>query len=369
MGNDVYKKSNTMVAAVGRLPLLERKIVDLVIMKINAKEYSEYGSGKKQFLEVSIPSTELKKYVGRNGGSFFNQLKKAASALSQFTCGIVDDEEKKFCFFSMFPNAEYDNNQFTISVNYRARPYLVSLSGNFTTFSLSTTMSFRNAHALKLYQLLKARCYDAATGRTYGHFDFTFGLAELQFALGILDPEHPAAKKILASASEKPDWEAAAAAIPDEDKSYTQFKIFNRDVLGRCRIEIENKTELSFSYEKVLRGRGGRVVGLTFHVDREGEIAELSHVDQDEAEVQRMFPVLTVAECHELFVVAKGNMDKIRYAEKVFSEKKGTIEHVAAYLKAVIRGMDSDKAEKDASSMNDGKKSLRTAYRVKKAVE
>jgi hypothetical protein len=93
LSNVTYKKSNTLITAKGKSTLLGQKLFAIGILM--AKELDD-GS-----LEAIIPGTYLRKALGRNNGSFYDQIvalvepQKNKASLLDWRIIYKDKEEQK----------------------------------------------------------------------------------------------------------------------------------------------------------------------------------------------------------------------------------------------------------------------------------
>lgn len=106
-------------------------------------------------------------------------------------------------------------------------PYLFALKQNFTQYELYNVLGMKSAFSIRLYEILKSYSFQKVK---------TFELDELKKLLSV-----------------------------DAVKSYERFPDFRRFVLEPAEKEINELTDLKFSYEPIKKGR--KVIKITFSIE------------------------------------------------------------------------------------------------------
>ena len=113
---DLFPKSNTLIDSKYKATLMEQKLLNIVLSKLQKRQYSD--KGETGGLVCSMKAAELRELLGVSGGSFYTQLNKAAAAMTSRTIGFVNDDIKTFKYISLISMAQYEKGTFTVKFNY-----------------------------------------------------------------------------------------------------------------------------------------------------------------------------------------------------------------------------------------------------------
>jgi len=198
-------QQNKLIEAKGRMTIMEQKILRMVISQISPADDS--------FREYQIDVANM----GLTSTSIYSEIKSAADRLLSRKIEIeeIDPKTKKRQFYMtrFLSGARYMDGcgHLTVTFDPGLKPYLLNLQTQFTRYELKNVMEMRSAHALRIYELLKQ--YQKIGTRA-------FELDELKKILGIAG-------------------------------KYSVYKDLERRVLIPARTEINAKTDLDVSYEKI----------------------------------------------------------------------------------------------------------------------
>ena len=274
--DDSFKKANLLIESKYKASLVELKILDIVLARIQHKKYVTTDE-KDGSTVCSIKASELRNMLGNKSGSFYTQLKPVAVSMAATTIGFEDNENERFVFLPLFTLVKYENSVFTVKINNDLQPY-INPSTKFTILDLPLVLKFKNKYTLKLHELLYSCCY---TKKKIGnaklmpqksdgkHFKVEVGINELKFTLGVVDSSTNQVKKILSGQSH-PDYDKAMKY--STEKSYDNWTDFKRRIVNVAVAEINNTPEcgMTVSYEPVKSGKGGKVYGIAFYVELNG---------------------------------------------------------------------------------------------------
>ncbi len=260
---DSYVKSNFLIASKYKSSLLEAKVLAVSLNKISNLENTKID--REGSIEVTLKAAEIKKLLKLNSGSFYTQLEKVAMAMTGRTIGYSDPELERFSYMAMVTNASYDNGFFTIRFNKDISKYLKNIETNYSVLSISTMLSFKSVYSFRLYELLKSKAYGPKWDKNKKYIKFSISLAELKLILGVVNAELESVKRVL-NDTRIPDYEAAIEKSPE--KVFETWYELRRNCLEVAKKEMEEKSDLSFTYEPLKSGRGGKVYAVEFVVNR-----------------------------------------------------------------------------------------------------
>ena len=236
---DLFPKSNTLIDSKYKATLMEQKLLNIVLSKLQKRQYSD--EGETGGLVCSMKAAELRELLGVSGGSFYTQLNKAAAAMTSRTIGFVNDDIKTFKYISLISMAQYEKGTFTVKFNYELKKYLTQ-EAPFTVLDLPVILSYNSVYSLRLHEILLSECYNmkkpgvakyTKKEATKGHYKIEMGLSELKLSLGVVNAETSAVQKVLAGSS-TPDYDKAVEKATE--KSFSDWYEFRRKVIGNIGI-------------------------------------------------------------------------------------------------------------------------------------
>lgn len=260
-----YSKSNFLISAKYKSSLLENQILAIVLSKVDEFYRDEKGS-----LICTIQGKEIRRILHKNGGSFYSMLAETAESMTGRTIGMVDPERKIFDFICVVQRATYKGGKFTVYFSPYAERFLIGIGSHFTKLSLRIMASFDKVYQFRLYELIKSCCYyDYKVKDSENTYMVSFGLAELQLNLGVVNAELDVVKRVLRD-KDKPNYEKAVEIAPE--KTYKEWSEFRRNILIpaiKAINRIDKKTgkkitDIDLSYDIDTGGRGGKVHKVIF---------------------------------------------------------------------------------------------------------
>lgn len=166
--------------------------------------------------------------IGRNGENVnYENIRKATEKLlSRVLEGRLPNGNMLQVNF--ISHAEYLTNQGVIQIGISPMmlPFLIDLSKNFTTFDLETALSLKSIYSKRIYELLSM----------YKNFDnktFVRDVKDFKLSLDIID------------------------AKTGKDK-YETFSLLKKNVLDVALSEINNSTDINFSYVPIVGSKQGK---------------------------------------------------------------------------------------------------------------
>lgn len=375
--SDSVKMSNYLIRAKKQSNLLESKIEVMAIKKLeqeviavpdidpNGVEYTYDG--------VEFKSEELKKLMGRSGGSFYNNLKEAADRMIQRYIAIEEPETHQFKFRHYYHEVTYSNGTFRVVFENGMQPYLKEISANYTNLSLPILWSFRTNGAFQLYTHLRSYMYNIDAKPKYDEEQEDlecivkeYKLSELRVDLGFVNLDED--DKIRAEAKKaRPNWEK----IDNLDKTpkYKRWSDFYTRVIKPGIKEINEKSDIYIKdIEPVKTGKGGKITSIKFYVQynkkyfisgaEEAEsgmrvvavnngtdvLEPYKRIKLDElSEIMDIFEygMITEKQAEILYNDAAGNIDEIRKAYE-YTRKIEHIDNFVGYMRKAIKGHYAD---------------------------
>ena len=151
-------------------------------------------------------------------------------------------------WFSSITPCYNDNEEVCLKFRFNAdlKPFLLKLN-EYVRINLTEIAGLNSFYSLRLYQIFRATL--AKTGKYIKTRNITYELADLRKLLGVKG-------------------------------KYTQYKYFNRDIIGKATDEINEHTQIFVKYESLRTGR--KVTHLKFHFcDKKDhkEYVQLSFLD------------------------------------------------------------------------------------------
>lgn len=227
---------NDLIRAQYDMSLLEMRLFIALLARINR--------GDKEFSICKIPVSELfyqddKKSIedgtdkapSKVGGKTYTQIKKAVVRLAGRTVTVESRDEKgnrEIISNPLMATCRYKEKSGYVMAQFNnfVKPYLLELSGGFTTAQELTLMSFRSFYSFRIYWLLKLSAYK----RDVIHS----GIPEMKQMFNLVG-------------------------------KYANFSDFKRFVLDVAQEEL-NATDMAFEYVPTKEGRA--VTGVTFNLLR-----------------------------------------------------------------------------------------------------
>ena len=362
---DLFQKSNSLINGKYRASLLDQKILNIVLSKLEKRQFED--KGENEGLVCTLSAAELKSMLNVEGGSFYTQLKKSALNLVGYVMGYANDSLKAFTYLTIITYANYQDGIFTVILNSKLREE-VNKQTQFTMLDLPTMLAYHSVYALRLHEVLLSKCYrKKRTGVSKftkkepdkGKYKIEIGISELKLTLGCVNSDEAKVRTILAN-SANPDYDAAVEAATE--KSFKRFTDFRRKVLDVAVNGInEADNGTSVSYEMNKAGYGGKTYSITFYVelgvDKNNDVidsnmiecADIPTPEDDIAKIseEKAFEIyyevksfieepLTLSDIKAICKAADYNLDKIKNAYQI-AQESGNISNLVGFLIKAIK--------------------------------
>lgn len=220
MGNLIVK-DNALIEASHKLGEVEQRLILLAILK--AREVGDTVDELKD-RELIIHANDYIKTFGVDRDAAYKSLKKAVLGLFEAKWGYkyLEKGEKRVKYERFTQSADYGENSGTVKFMFSSAiiPMLVELEKRFTVYEIEQVAQLSSGYAMRLYEFFMQHL-DKKSGKGW----LEISLDDLRFRFGLL---------------------------PTEYRTMCDFK---RRVLDYSINEINNKTDLSASYEQRKKGR------------------------------------------------------------------------------------------------------------------
>ncbi|MCR5590486.1 MAG: replication initiation protein [Lachnospiraceae bacterium] len=336
------KKSNYLISAKYSSSLLE---VQLLTLGVQRAERTDDGR-----ISASFSARELRCLLGKQYKDVYSQLKKTAIKLLDNKIVIEDADSKKFAAVNIVSACRSENGCFSISFTKESEDIVFALKGGFTPMNVKLLTSFDSVLSFRLYEILKSKTWEFYKIAD-NLYSIDIGLSELRVTLGCLNIANPEIAALM-SGSEKIDFDRVIEkgfAIAAKDKAFNkpkwnEYREFRRGVLEVAIPEINEKSDIEVNYAPIRQGRGAKVIGITFTIQRKKDKAKSKVVEfpRDISEDDVLDEIiamrggkLKVSEARSIAEAAKYDIEKIR--EKNEISKQSSYDNWTAFMIAAIK--------------------------------
>ena len=222
--NNLIEKSKPLIWAKFRqFNTHELKLIETYLSRIDARN--------PESRHVKFTKAEYCRLMGLHPETKPSQLRQYTQHLLENSIEInVGDEYEQYTLFSVAKckmDKKLGQNVIELSCNYDLKDVFFNFAEDgYIKYRLRNIVNLKSQYSIRLYSLLK--------DRAFGKYKWKVDIEEL--------------KELLAA----------------KEKSYEEFKVFNRSILQKAEKEINENTDIRFNYEKILQGR--RVVGICFNI-------------------------------------------------------------------------------------------------------
>lgn len=368
--DDELKKHNTIIGGMYKLTVFENKVFDIALSRIKYDE--DTGT-----LYSQIKASEIKKILNNKNGSFYATLDTAARHFTGKPIGISNPDTQEFDYIAVIIRATYKDAELYVKWNEDLKEYLYNLRDrHFATFRISYKMAIKNLYAYRLYEILKSKAYHPkrAMHNNENAFLITISLPELKFKLGVANIENETVQKYLKK-NKNPDYQQALELDPD--RMYDEWCDFEYYVLKKAIKEINDKTDISVTYNSLGYGLGGKIhsVAFTVNLTTNKQIVEAKTLSQEEKNAiiedimyEKVSERIRIKEAEAIAEAANWDIEKISKAFNAYRNAK-EVENMVGYLITAIKenyepsSYYEDKSPKQATKRNSWhNKDLDTAY-------
>ena len=235
----VIFQHNNLVEARYSLTLQEKRLILWLISKIRPEE--------EDFKKHELSVQEFMNLLELKGNSNYKELQKVTLGLMKKVLVIKRPEERTLTQVNWINYAHYEEGTGKIQLAFSdvMKPFLLHLKGQFTAIEVTDLMQFKSIHAIRIYELLKQ--YETIGERV-------LSIEEIKQCCGIIG----------------------------KLKQYIEFE---RYLLLIAQREIDAKSDISFEFERIKRGR--KIVAIKFIISKNKDYELRKNPDAQPQEIKR----------------------------------------------------------------------------------
>jgi plasmid replication initiation protein len=231
--NRVVTKHNYLVEAHYKTTAQEQRIFHWAISEVDPKHPEQNI--------FRIPVSELMKLARVTNRSVYDEIQVVTDRMRSRKIDVRDLEKGEFIQASLVASVKYNklNHTVDVEISRQLMPYLVVYK-QYTKLVMEILFKLDTRYSMRIYDLMKQY-------QSVGHRTITVEKLKAIFELG-----------------DKP--------------SYHRFNNLNYKIISPSIDEINRKTDIHVSYEKVKQGR--QVVSLVFTITKKADVSESEPEDQ-----------------------------------------------------------------------------------------
>ncbi len=275
----------------------------------------------------------------------------------------TDDTTEKVEAINIVSDCKFEDGIFSFSFNKKVKSQVWELKSNYTIFSLTETIPLKSIYSFRLFELLKAEYdrqqYRAKKNCTYKPDDTyitDINLTDLKLKLGIIDPNTD--RKILeAIKKDNPDFDMIEDLAQGQKNTikYKRFSDFREATLEVAKKELAEKTSISFDYDQIKSGRGGKTTGIRFFIHQNKKQVSDQTVEENleiqsepiseaekytivfKAQVMLGTDLFNMEDILAIVKAADYDLKRIETAKKLMSKSKSHIDNPTGWMIEAIR--------------------------------
>ncbi len=359
------KKSNTLIQSIGKTTLLSNKVFLTSLLRIEnrsgvpAKEAEYYkqlekasGTDFTHGLVAEFSNSDMRRLMDSKSGSYYKQVEELMDAQSpkslrnQWVIMVKDKESGLYGSTDVITSTLYDDKVGKLYIKFssekKIQDELYNLKTNYTLLDYALMMSFKSIYTYKIFEILMSRIgfEDSVTEEKKEEYSYNYGISELKYMLGILDPYIN--KEVRTALTEPyPDYEKIEDMLSGE-KTMPRYTDFQRYTLVKAKKEIDEMTDWIFNYEPIRNGRGGKVVSVELRMTRKKKIEKKKDLSEDEKidfvdTIQDLIPYnIKVKELKAIAETAEYDLERVKKAVEVLKATK-EVDNVVGFLRDAIK--------------------------------
>ena len=285
-------KSNGLVEARFRLSPIEQKFLLKIISLIKPDD----DDLKMYRIYVKDISEEL----GLDITNAYRQTKEVANALLSKLIVFPNVETGNTVVSGWLASAEYTDDEGFVEVEFsqKLKPHLLKMKKEFTAYSFKTVVQFSHSYSFRFYELCKQ--YESLGERVVN-------VEELRKMLCL------------------------------EEKEYDRFYDFEKRIIEPSIKEINQRTEISISYEKIKKGKSIEKLKFLIEQKSDPEIFE-TQLDDEQKKVLRQGLRIGIRKNTLLGQLKAKSVNRVMDAVNIVSNAKDVTSPDAYFLKAITQG-------------------------------
>lgn len=257
------RQHNAITTARYEMSACEMDLIFLLLSKLKPKNGLTY----------QIDVKEIEEKTGRQWN--YNQLQEATEKIGSRMYVIEDNE--KLTQLWILGSAIYlkGEGKIELTISEKAKPYLIDLKNNFTSYKLYSALSLTSKYAKRIYQL-------TSQWKNVGKKEYT--IEHLKTILKLKDPQGL------------------------EPEKFQSFNLFRKKVLEPAIAQINKQTDLYLSYDLTKKGRAFH--SIIFSIKRTSKPLLIDF--QDDEKIQKSLEV-----AKKLGITRKDILQEIAESEEV----------------------------------------------------
>lgn len=364
------KKSNNLIQSLGKTTLLSNKVLLTSLLKIeerngvpdSEKEYynrleKASGTDFTHGLVAEFKNSDLRNVMGNKSGSYYANITELMdptnekSLRHQWIIMVKNPEDGLYGATDVITSTLYDEKNGKLYIKFsnetKIKKELYELKNNYTLLDYNLMMRFKSIYSYRIYELLMSRIgrEDGIYKEKRDEYMFTYGISELKYLLGILDPYIN--KDVRLALSEPyPDFEKIETLISDEH-IMPRYNDLKKYTLDKAKKEIDELTDFIFDYSPVRNGRGGKVVSVDLIMKRKSKINtgnnEKSDLSQEEKYqfldelVDLIEYPLKIKDLKAIAEAAVYDMEKVQKAYNILQNTTSEVTNITGYMIKAIK--------------------------------
>jgi len=238
-------RHNDLIESKHRLSIPERRFMLWLVSQINKddEEFKPYRLSVSDFIE----------FAGlEENASYYRRISDITDSLSKRTLVIKDEQAEEDTYTPWFLQIKYKWGEGYINamLNPALAPYLLDLQSSYTAITLEYALLLKSSYSGRIYDLLKQ--YERIGERT-------IMIDDLRDMLEI-------------------------------GTKYKKYKDFRIRVIEASQKEINEKTDISFSWEGIKQGR--KYAAISFSIWKEAPAVSLDNREESQHKAQQLYKTL-----------------------------------------------------------------------------
>jgi plasmid replication initiation protein len=259
---NLVTQANNLVESRYSITKNEQLIILAMISFIDPKD--------KEFLTYKTSITQFSKLLGFKKKNYIKEIDYVTSRLLSRVITLNTPNGWTKLQWVSRAQADFKEDWITLQFHEDLKPYLLDLKSRFTSFKLSEVIEFKSIYSIRIYQILR---------------DFD-GLKKTEFTYAVED-----FKKIV------------LGDRPKDLKKYPRFNNFKQFTINVAKKELDEKANLSFTFETI---RVGRSIGkIKFTIVKKAKVKEIK-APTEPKEPQTTEQILLD---YEVYGVMQGNVE------------------------------------------------------------
>lgn len=236
MENQMVRKANHLIEASYKLSTLEQKIILYLASTIRSDD--------DDFKSYLIKIREFQDFIG-NSSCHYDRIEEMVLSLKEKNLKIVYPSEsgrKVTLNVSWLSSSEYEEGSGVVKLCFdpKLKPFLLQLKCRYTKYRLKNVVQLKSQFSIRIYELLKQ--YERIGKRL-------LEVSDLRSILGI------------------------------EEDQYLQYSDFRKRVIIPAQVELSEKTDISFEFEELKRGRS--VGQIRFIITSKSPDIQVTSLDEE----------------------------------------------------------------------------------------